>query len=307
ARACRRHRRQSSRSPTLTMPLLEVEGLVKRFVQRRPLRPTVEVHAVNDVSFTVGEGESFGLVGESGSGKTTAARCILRLTTPTAGEIRFDGEAIGSMSRHRLRALRRAIQPVFQDPYESLNPRLPVGESVAEPLVVHRIGTAANRQARVEELLHQVGLDPTHLGRLPGELSGGQRQRIALARALALGPRLVVLDEPVSALDASVGAQIVNLLMRLQRDLGLALLFITHDLRLVRHMTARVAVMRAGRIVETAATPAVFAAPRHPYTRALLATAGMSSADGGDASEELESSEDMAPLREVASGHWARV
>ena len=289
------------------MPLLEVEGLVKRFVQRRPFRPTVEVHAVNDVSFTVGEGESFGLVGESGSGKTTAARCILRLTTPTAGEIRFDGEAIGSMSRHRLRTLRRAIQPVFQDPYESLNPRLPVGESVAEPLVVHRIGTAANRQARVEELLHQVGLDPTHLGRLPGELSGGQRQRIALARALALGPRLVVLDEPVSALDASVGAQIVNLLMRLQRDLGLALLFITHDLRLVRHMTARVAVMRAGRIVETAATPAVFAAPRHPYTRALLATAGMSSADGGDASEELESSEDMAPLREVASGHWARV
>ncbi len=289
------------------MPLLEVEGLVKRFVQRRPLRPTVEVHAVNDVSFTVGEGESFGLVGESGSGKTTAARCILRLTTPTAGEIRFDGEAIGSMSRHRLRALRRAIQPVFQDPYESLNPRLPVGESVAKPLVVHRIGTAANRQARVEELLHQVALDPTHLGRLPGELSGGQRQRIALARALALGPRLVVLDEPVSALDASVGAQIVNLLMRLQRDLGLALLFITHDLRLVRHMTARVAVMRAGRIVETAATPAVFAAPRHPYTRALLATAGMSSADGGDASEELESSEDMAPLREVASGHWARV
>ncbi|MDP6580696.1 MAG: ATP-binding cassette domain-containing protein [Vicinamibacterales bacterium] len=289
------------------MPLLEVEGLVKRFVQRRPLQPTVEVRAVNDVSFTVGEGESFGLVGESGSGKTTAARCILRLTTPTAGEIRFDGEAIGSMSRHRLRALRRAIQPVFQDPYESLNPRLPVGESVAEPLVVHRIGTAANRQTRVEELLHQVGLDPAHLGRRPGELSGGQRQRIALARALALGPRLVVLDEPVSALDASVGAQIVNLLMRFQRDLNLALLFITHDLRLVRHMTARVAVMRAGLIVETAATSAVFAAPRHPYTRTLLAAATGSSAEESEASDAGVMEDEASPLREVAPGHWARV
>ena len=289
------------------MPLLAVEGLVKRFVRRRPLRPAVVVHAVNDISFTVSEGESFGLVGESGSGKTTAARCILRLTKPSAGEIRFDGEPISSMSRHRLRKLRRSIQPVFQDPFASLNPRLPVGVSVAEPLVVHRIGSAASRRSRVEELLDQVGLDQSHLRRQPDELSGGQRQRIALARALALGPRLVVLDEPVSALDASVGAQIVNLLMRLQRDLGLALLFITHDLRLVRHVTARVAVMRAGRIVETAATPAMFAALRHPYTRTLLAAAELSSRRGPDDPDGAPPDDDTTPLREVAEGHWARV
>ena len=289
------------------MPLFAVEGLVKRFVRRRPLRPAVVVHAVNDISFTVSEGESFGLVGESGSGKTTAARCILRLTKPSAGEIRFDGEPISSMSRHRLRKLRRSIQPVFQDPFASLNPRLPVGVSVAEPLVVHRIGSAASRRSRVEELLDQVGLDRSHLRRQPDELSGGQRQRIALARALALGPRLVVLDEPVSALDASVGAQIVNLLMRLQRDLGLALLFITHDLRLVRHVTARVAVMRVGRIVETAATPAMFAAPRHPYTRTLLAAAELSSRRGPDDPDGAPPDDDTTPLREVAEGHWARV
>ena len=288
------------------MPLLEVEGLVKRFVRRRPLRSPVVVRALNDVSFTVDEGECFGLVGESGSGKTTAARCILRLMTPTAGEVRFDGEPIHSMSRQRLRGLRRSIQPVFQDPYTSLNPRRAVGDSVAEPLVVHRVGTAALRRARVEELLDQVGLDRSHVRRRPGELSGGQRQRIALARALALGPRLLVLDEPVSALDASVGAQIVNLLMRLQRDLDLALLFITHDLRLVRHMTARVAVMRAGRIVETAATPAVFANPQHPYTRTLLAAADLSSRHTSDDPGE-HSRHDDAPLREVATGHWARV
>ena len=301
------------------MPLLEVERLVKHFVRRRTLQPTVMVHAVNDVSFTptvmvhavndvsftVGAGESFGLVGESGSGKTTAARCILRLTTPTAGEIWFDGEPIRSMSHQQLRTLRRSIQPVFQDPYASLNPRLPVGESVAEPLIVHRIGTTESRRARVEELLDQVGLDRSHLQRRPDALSGGQRQRIALARALALGPRLVVLDEPVSALDASVGAQIVNLLMRLQRDLGLALLFITHDLHLVRHMTARVAVMRAGRIVETAATAAVFATPQHPYTRTLLAAADLSNHLPDDPDEKPP--DDDPPLREVAAGHWARV
>jgi peptide/nickel transport system ATP-binding protein/oligopeptide transport system ATP-binding protein len=197
------------------------------------------------------------------------------------------------MSRQQLRQLRRAIQPVFQDPYASLNPRLPVGESVAEPLVVHRIGTTEERRARVEQLLDQVGLDRSHLRRRPDELSGGQRQRIALARALALDPRLVILDEPVSALDASVGAQIVNLLMRLQRDLGLALLFITHDLRLVRHMTTRMAVLRAGRIVETAA---IFAAPRHPHTRALLEAADLSSSLPVDPGEHALD-RDVTPLR----------
>ena len=289
------------------MPLLEVDGLVKRFVRRRPLRKAVVIHAVNDVSFDVGEGESFGLVGESGSGKTTTARCILRLTAPTAGEIRFDAEPIRSMTRQRLQTLRRAIQPVFQDPYASLNPRLPVGESVAEPLVVHRVGTRASRQARVLELLDQVGLDRTQLRRRPGELSGGQLQRIALARALALGPRLVLLDEPVSALDASVGAQIVNLLMRLQRDLGLALLFITHDLRLVRHMTTRMAVMRAGRIVETAPTAAVFAGPRHPYTQTLLTATTLSNRRGADRRDEDPPDDPDMLLREVDAGHWARV
>ena len=289
------------------MPLLEIEGLVKRFVRRRPLRPARVIHAVRDVSFVVHERESFGLVGESGSGKTTVARCILRLATPSAGEIRFDGESIHDMSRRRLRALRRSMQPVFQDPSGSLNPRLPVGDSVAEPLVIHGVGSRASRHARVLELLDQVGLDRSQLVRRPHELSGGQRQRIALARALALGPRLVVLDEPVSALDASVGAQIVNLLLRLQRDLGLALLFITHDLRLVRHMTTRVAVMRAGRIVETAATEAVFAAPRHPFTRTLLAAADLSGGRPIDAPVEDPPDDGGLPLRQVEAGHWARV
>ena len=288
------------------MPLLEVENLVKRYVRRRVLRPTSVVHAVKDMSFTVGAGESFGLVGESGSGKTTAARCILRLTTPTTGEIRFEGESILSMSRRRLRELRRYIQPVFQDPYASLNPRLPVGESVAEPLVVHRIGSAASRRTQVLELLDQVGLNRSQLGQRPAELSGGQRQRIALARALALGPRLVILDEPVSALDASVGAQIINLLMRLQTELGLALLFITHDLHLVRHMTTRMAVMRAGHIVETAPTTAVFATPHHPYTRSLLAAAGLFNRRGPDHLDDHPSDEDETPIREVAPSHWAR-
>ena len=289
----------------LAMPLLEVDGLVKRFVRRRLLRSPVVIHAVNDVSFTVNTGESFGLVGESGSGKTTAARCILRLVTPTAGEIRFDGTPIGSMSRQQLRRLRRSVQPVFQDPYASLNPRLPVGDSVAEPLVVHRIGTAGSRRDRVKALLNQVGLDPSLVRRRPGELSGGQRQRIALARARALDPQLVVLDEPVSALDASVGAQIVNLLMRLQCDLALGLLFITHDLRLVRHMTTRVAVMRTGRIVETAATAALFAAPQHPYTQRLLAATDLSSRLPHDPGEPPPDPD--TPLREVVAGHWARI
>jgi len=296
------------------LPLLHVDQLEKQFIRRRLLRAPVVTRAVNDVSFDIREGESFGLVGESGSGKTTAARCILRLTRPTSGDVRFDGESIYTMSRARLRTLRRAMQPVFQDPYSSLDPRRTVEQSVTEPLVVHEIGTRESRRARVAELLDLVGLDPAHGARKPHELSGGQRQRIALARALALGPRLLVLDEPVSALDASVAAQIVNLLLRLRKDLNLALLFITHDLRLVRHLTTRVAVMRTGRIVESASTVALFASPHHPYTHELLSAAGLWKERLADpdrqtrAGVDAEDGDDrVLPLREVTPEHWARV
>ena len=251
-------------------PLLDVRRLGKQFVRRRFWRAPVVTRAVDDVSFDIAQGESVGLVGESGSGKTTAARCILGLTRPTSGDVSFAGESIYAMSRPRLRAVRRAMQPVFQDPYSSLNPRRTVGQSIAEPLVVHGVGTATTRDARVAELLDLVGLDPAYGRRRPNELSGGQRQRITLARALALSPQLLVLDEPVSSLDTSVAAQIVNLLLRLRKDLNLALLFITHDLRLVRHLTTRAAVMRFGRIVELARTDALFSAPRHPYTQELV-------------------------------------
>lgn len=300
-----------------SQPLLDVRGLAKQFVRRRFWRAPVVTRAVDDVSFDIREGESFGLVGESGSGKTTAARCILRLTRPTAGEVWFDGESVHAMSRRGLHTMRRAMQPVFQDPYSSLNPRRTVGQSVAEPLVVHGVGTAQSRGARVSELLDLVGLAPSYSTRRPDELSGGQRQRIALARALALAPRLLVLDEPVSALDASVAAQIVNLLLRLRRELNLALLFITHDLRLVRHLTTRVAVMRAGRIVELAPTAALFATPHHPYTRRLLAAGarreGRSPGEAQD--QDLEqggvnegsASERVLPLREIAPAHFARI
>ena len=294
-------------------PLLVVSGLVKQFVRRRLWRPPLVTRAVDDVSFDIREGESVGLVGESGSGKTTTARCILRLIRPTSGEVRFEGESVHAMSRPALRAMRAALHPVFQDPDSSLNPRRTVGQSVAEPLLVHGVGTARTRDARVSELLDLVGLAPSHRTRTPDELSGGQRQRVALARALALTPRLLILDEPVSALDASVAAQIVNLLLRLRQELNLALLFITHDLRLVRHLTARVAVMRAGRIVELAPTPALFATPHHPYTHRLLAAGARRerrdpSADlaVGPANEGA-ASEPVLPLREVEPGRWARI
>jgi oligopeptide transport system ATP-binding protein len=294
-------------------PLLDVRRLGKQFVRRRFWRAPVVTRAVDDVSFDIAQGESVGLVGESGSGKTTAARCILGLTRPTSGDVSFAGESIYAMSRSRLRAVRRAMQPVFQDPYSSLNPRRTVGQSVAEPLMVHRVGTATSRDARVAELLDLVGLDPAYGRRRPDELSGGQRQRIALARALALSPQLLVLDEPVSALDTSVAAQIVNLLLRLRKDLNLALLFITHDLRLVRHLTTRAAVMRLGRIVELAPTDALFSSPRHPYTQELLAAGGGRAQrstdqdqDRGQVGQDADDS-GVLPLREVDPAHWARV
>ncbi len=253
------------------MPLVEVSRLVKHFVRRASvLRKGTLVKAVDDVSFTIEAGETFGLVGESGSGKTTTGRCVLRLVEPTSGSVRFRGEEVLSFSRRRLREARREMQIVFQDPYSSLNPRMRAQQIVEEPLIIHRLGDQSARRARVRELFQVVGLDVALLSRYPHEFSGGQRQRIGLARALALNPSFLVLDEPVSALDVSVQAQVVNLLMDLQQQLTLTYLFIAHDLRLVEHICTRVAVMYLGKIVEMGPTSALFAAPQHPYTRALL-------------------------------------
>jgi oligopeptide/dipeptide ABC transporter ATP-binding protein len=250
--------------------LLEVEGLAKHYPVKRDLlgRPGGIVRAVDGVSFSIARGETLALVGESGCGKSTTARLVLRLIEPSAGTIRFDGVEVAGAAE--LRALRRRVQVVFQDPYASLNPRLRVGETIAEPMEVHGIGDGASRARRVEELLGLVGLAPFHAQRYPHEFSGGQRQRIGIARALAVQPELVVCDEPVSALDVSIQAQVVNLLKDLQGRFGLSYLFIAHDLAVVRHMADRVAVMYLGQIVETASKRTLFAAPRHPYTRALL-------------------------------------
>jgi oligopeptide/dipeptide ABC transporter ATP-binding protein len=251
--------------------LLRVEGLAKHYPVKRGLlgRAQGVVRAVDGVSFSIARGETLALVGESGCGKSTTARLVLRLIEPTSGTVRFDGVEVSGAAE--LRALRRRVQVVFQDPYASLNPRLSVGETIAEPMEVHGIGDAASRAARVKELLGLVGLAPFHAQRFPHEFSGGQRQRIGIARALSVQPELVVCDEPVSALDVSIQAQVVNLLKDLQQRFGLSYLFIAHDLAVVRHMADRVAVMYLGEIVETAPKATLFAAPRHPYTRALLA------------------------------------
>ena len=244
-------------------PLLEVEGLAKAYGAHR---------AVDGISFDVRAGEAFGIVGETGSGKTTTARMVARLIEPTAGSIRFAGRELSGLSRGAAKELRRDLAMVFQDPYSSLNPRKTAGAIVAEPFAVHGLlPDRAERRRAVRELLERVGLDPAHANRLPHEFSGGQRQRIGIARALALGPRLVLADEPVSALDVSIQAQILNLLRDLRRDLGLTLVLISHDLSVVRYMCERVAVMREGRIVELAATDDLFERPRDDYTRALLA------------------------------------
>jgi oligopeptide/dipeptide ABC transporter ATP-binding protein len=259
------------------MTVLEVDGLFKEFPIRSGLlqRETGRVRAVQNVSLVIGRGETLALVGESGCGKTTVARCILRAMPPTAGAIRFSpqpGTAVdlAPLSRRALRPLRRDIQMIFQDPYASLNPRMMVGDIIAEPLLVNGV-PAAQRRARVSELLDLVGLPVAARTRFPHAFSGGQRQRIGIARALALDPALVVADEPVSALDVSVQAQIINLLLDLQDRLRLSMLFVAHDLGVVRHVSDRVAVMYVGRIVETAPTAALYTRPRHPYTEALLA------------------------------------
>jgi len=290
------------------MPLLEVRHLTKEFTRRKGLfGKSTSVRAVDDVSFAIEKGETFGLVGESGSGKTTTGRCILRLIEPTSGEVVFDGRDVLGLSRADLRRARREMQIVFQDPYSSLNPRMRVADIVEEPLIIHRLGSRAERRARVKELFALVGLNPDHLERFPHEFSGGQRQRIGLARALALNPSLIVADEPVSALDVSVQAQVVNLLMELQQRLGLTYLFIAHDLRLVEHICTRTAVMYLGRIVEMGETSKLFGAPQHPYTRALLSAIPVPDPDAPRQRIVLDpaSFDRSAPLREVSAGHFA--
>ena len=292
------------------MPLLEVSHLVKHFVRDRGLfRAGTLVKAVDDVGFQIEEGETFGLVGESGSGKTTTGRCILRLVDATSGDVRLRGEDVLAATRGRMRQLRRHMQIVFQDPYSSLNPRMRARQIVEEPLVIHRLGDRAARRERVAELFGLVGLNPAQFERYPHEFSGGQRQRIGLARALALNPSLLVLDEPVSALDVSVQAQVVNLLMDLQQQLKLTYLFIAHDLRLVERICNRVAVMYLGKIVEMAPAAALFSSPRHPYTQALLSAVPVPDPDASRQRLVLDPAtvDRDAPLREIAAGHVAAI
>ena len=282
------------------MPLVDVRGLTKRYGN---------VDVVDNASFDIDEGETFGLVGESGSGKSTLGRCILRLVDPTSGEVRFRGENILGWDRRRMRQVRRDMQMIFQDPFSSLNPRMRVRDIVEEPLVIHRVGTAGERRQRAAELFEMVGLEPSHLDRYPHEFSGGQRQRVGLARALAPSPSFIIADEPVSALDMSIQAQVIDLLVSLQRTLKLTYLLIAHDLRLVEHICTRVAVMYRGKIVETGNTTRIFAAPQHPYTRALLSAVPKLDPDAPRERIVLDAAliDRTAALREVAPGHFAAV
>jgi ABC-type oligopeptide transport system ATPase subunit len=292
------------------MPLVEVSHLVKTFTRDAGLfRAGARVVAVDDVSFSIEEGETFGLVGESGSGKTTTGRCLLRLIEPSSGSVRFRGDDVLGFSKRRLREARRHMQIVFQDPYSSLNPRMRARAIVEEPLIIHQLGGRDERRARVADLFSLVGLNPVHLERYPHQFSGGQRQRIGLARALALNPSFVILDEPVSALDVSVQAQVVNLLMDLQERLHLTYLFIAHDLRLVEHVCGRVAVMFLGRIVEMGPTASLFASPQHPYTKALLSAIPAVDPDAPRQRLLLDPSaiDRTATLREISAGHFAAV
>lgn len=292
--------------------LLDVRDLRKVYTTAAswPAKGVHTVRAVDGVSFQVNAGETFGLVGESGCGKSTVARCLLRLLRADSGQVTFDGADLLALRGEGLRRVRRELQIIFQDPYSSLDPRMSIRATLLEPLEIHRVGSKADREKRVRELLDLVGLPEASLTKYPHEFSGGQRQRVGIARALALSPRLVVADEPVSALDLSIRAQVINLMADLQQQLGLAYLFIAHDLTLVRHVCHRTAVMRRGRIVEMAETDELFRNPLHPYTHRLLEVIPVPDPhrERRPAPPEDEHNSEAEPdLREVSPGHWARV
>ena len=270
--------------------LVQVDNLVKHFPVRSTgfFRHTVaQVRAVDDVSLTIRRGQTLGLVGETGSGKSTLARCIAGLIPITSGTVTFEGQRISGLSRGAMRPFRREIQMIFQDPYGSLNPRRRVGSIIGEPFAIHKTATGAERKRQVQELMERVGLNPEHYNRFPAEFSGGQRQRIGVARALALRPKLIICDEPVSALDVSIQAQVLNLLADLQRDFGLSYLFIAHDLEVVRHVSDAVTVMYLGRIAESGTKDDIYETPRHPYTTALLSAAPAADPDAAASRERI--------------------